>query len=152
MIYDNSAVHDAHLEEVRALMKGLGYQHFGIFKSGSAYYGKENPADYDIVVLLYNTQLRTVMELLKQDGWTDCAEDLNIIPSGGDERTPGYGQVWGSVRKHDINIIFTTEVVWYYREQAATELTRRFAQDEGEVLPKEEVIELFAMIRDGREP
>lgn len=152
MIFDNNEVHDSVVEQVRHTLKSLGYNHFGLFKSGSAYYGKENPPDYDVVVLLCNVDLCTMIQLLKKDGWDDCAESAGVIPSGGDERTPGYGEVWASVRRGDTNIIMTTDAVWFYREQAATELVRKFALEEGKVLPKEQAIELFAMVRDGRAP
>lgn len=151
MIHDNSVIHDARLAEIAALLKEQGFKNVGIFKSGSAYYGKENPPDYDIVVRLLNCNLSNWIGLMKGLGWSDCAEDAECIPSGGDERTPGYGLVWCSVRKDDVNIIATTEDVWFYREQAATELVRKFALEDGEPLPKEEVIELFRLVRDGKE-
>lgn len=127
--------------------------------SGSAHYGKEKPSDYDVLVLVRETgvpgfvakappeNLEDFIARMGLAGWKDCAEDGNT--SGGDTDAEDYRVQWCALRQHDINIIATTDEVWFYRQCAASELCRSMSQHQGEAISKEETIRIFRIVREG---
>lgn len=120
--------------------------------TGSAYYGKPDPADYDCVMLIAiregHGDLFDLSEELHKLGWLDCSFEGNT--SGGDADDDLYGEQWIAARKGHMNAIITEDPAFYYRHFAASTMVRSIAIKRGEAPPKSEVIKLFQWVRDGK--
>lgn len=156
------ANHDHHLAEVvvetrRAINTCGGHVSVLTRPTGSAHYGKVTPADFDVLALIRTQDaegnLGTPEDLdgfinqMAACGWADCGQDGDT--SGGDTDSEDYRATWCALRKGQVNIIATTDLVWFYRQAAASELCRAIAQHEGDELSKERVIGLFRVVREG---
>lgn len=130
--------------------------------TGSAYFGKEDPSDFDSLILVRKVAtegalhgvlleipdtLDDLIEKMEALGWELCGEDGEC--SGGNADSEDYRATWCAMRKGEFNAIITTDDVWYLRQAAATALVRQLSLDKGEALSKEQVIYYFRMIREG---
>lgn len=117
---------------------------------GSAWYGKEKPGDYDVLVLVpKDTLLEGLAERMASRLWTDCASDIGAT-SAGDPAGSDYYNTWIALRSGPFNAIITNDYVWCMRMRAASALVKQIATERYEVLEKEEVITIFRAIREGQ--
>ncbi|WPJ54361.1 hypothetical protein RCIP0075_00039 [Klebsiella phage RCIP0075] len=162
-LHDHSeALNDA-LNEARRVLEECGFVVVHARPTGSAYYGRENPADFDVLVLIGEQATNRDSDspawaTLKDDEVVPNAikalaahqyEDCAYTAQEGDLGYEGeeYGSVWAAVRGGRINIILTVSYEWYIRAAAATELTRRTSEVDGEVPPKDDIVEVFHICR-----
>lgn len=144
--------------------------------TGSAFYGKPDPGDFDVLVLIrepandhngagllqeddgmphYRPEdMLGFIEAMKPLGYADCGEDGNT--SGGNSDEEDYHGSWCALRSEyhgkSLNILATTDVIWFYRQCAATALVRQMAEYAEEVPDKETVVGVFRAVREGVNP
>lgn len=182
-LYDHTEALAKAVAQASEAIKAAGYRPLMKRASGSAYYGKQDPEDLDVLVLVRGERDLTEIYVddgmpgakpenlegftaeMRTQGWKDCGEDGNT--SGGNADESDYHVDWVALRKifvgdqlqvgelrnpKTVNIIATTDVVWYYRQVAAGEMVRAMAVDYNEVPRKDEVIGVFRCIREGLNP
>lgn len=119
--------------------------------TGSAYYGKVAPADFDVLMWLEflpgGGDLLDLIDALGKDGWQDCSWEGNT--SGGDTDEDDYGEVWMAVRKGTTNAIITVDPAFFYRQFAASTMVRTIAAQQQRVPFKSDIIRMFQYVRDG---
>lgn len=186
-LYDHTEELAKAVAQASEAIKAAGYRPLMKRASGSAYYGKQDPEDLDVLVLVRGERDLTEIHVddgmpgakpenledftaeMRAQGWKDCGEDGNT--SGGNADESDYHVDWVALRKvlkagdefqhrlgpvrqqrRTVNIIATTDVVWYYRQVAAGEMVRSMAVEYNEVPRKDEVIGVFRCIREGLNP
>lgn len=179
---DHSVKLQLAVEQASRDIRKAGYVPLFKRATGSAHYGKEKPGDYDVLVLVRSQEAPTdptlvdadndgmphfapdnledfIAQMVKQ-GYADCA-DLEGNTSGGDSDEDDYRSTWCALRGDfgastedgdTVNIIATSDIVWFYRMVAAGELCRSIAQHNGICPDKETVAGLFRCIREGVNP
>lgn len=144
--------HDRVVAYVEEELRAAGYATLECRKTGSAYYGDINPADYDVLVLVSkDTDLKRLAGKMRDGlhgiGWEDCAHRSDTPEYENEEND--YYDKWVAIRKGDANAIITSDKVWFYRSLACAVYCKN-----GEDMlfaDKDERIEMFRLIRDGRE-
>lgn len=123
--------------------------------TGSAYYGKECPADYDALLFVRGSGLFKTVDLedfaarAEDFGWSDCGKNDSDPCSGGEPNEYEYYSSWVALRKGEYNAIITTDRVFYLRMAAAAELVKSQSFNKGQALDKEEVVSIFRAVREG---
>lgn len=139
--------HEAY-EAVHAV-KGVRVKVIDCQPTGSAYYGRQNPADFDCIMLLDIQQgdFADLWDGLDSAGWIGCGVEGNT--SGGDTDEADFGVTWVAVRRGQMNAILTTDKAFYYRHFAASTMVRAISAEHQCVPEKREIISLFQWVRDG---
>lgn len=118
-------------EEVRGYIIGelekLGCWVCNTELTGSAAFGKVDPADYDVLVLVGRSQheLRDILLRLEASGWYNCAEDSANVS---DKEKYGYGDRI-ILRKGDMNVQIYSDVWEYVKGLAASLVVKRLIDD-----------------------
>lgn len=161
--------------KVREDIRKAGFIPLFTQATGSACYGKANPEDFDVLVLVrwdvsgsLNREdtlafdkppnLEHFVECMIAQGYKDCGEDGNT--SGGNADAEDYRASWCALKAHIseepfadvVNIIATNCPVWYYRQAAATALCKEHAQEAGTAPDKGTVVGIFRAVREGVNP
>lgn len=143
--------------------------------TGSAFYGKDDPGDYDVLVLIRDSNapeghdifgrgdgmpgyrpddMIGFIEAMKPLGYADCGEDGNT--SGGNTDEEDYHGSWCALRREfagkTLNILATTDIIWYYRQAASTALCRQLAEEFSVFPNKETFVGVFRAVREGINP
>ncbi len=173
---DHSAALSLAVDRARDDIKAAGF--IPLFKqpTGSAFYGKPDPGDFDVLVLIrepandhngaglfqeddgmphYRPEdMLGFIEAMKPLGYADCGEDGNT--SGGNTDEEDYHGSWCALRREfagkTLNILATTDVIWYYRQAASTALCRQMAEEFSIFPGKEEFVGVFRAVREGINP
>lgn len=117
-------------EEVRGyIISELARMGYGVRNTeltGSAAFGKEDPADYDVLVLVnHAAQLRDILLRLEGSGWYNCAEDSANVS---DKEKYGFGERI-ILRKGDMNVQIYSDVWEYVKGLAASLVVKRLIED-----------------------
>lgn len=169
---NHSAILALAVSHVTQEIKDIGYRPLFKQPTGSAHYGKANPQDFDVLVLVRGPaetgtfkaddgmpgskpdDMEDFVQKLCAQGWTDCGEDGNT--SGGNADAEDYRASWCALRAEwngvDVNMIATTDIVWFYRQAAATALCRQLAEESEEFPDKETFVGVFRAVREGVNP
>lgn len=171
---DHSAILSTAVATARDDIKAAGYRPLFKQPTGSAYYGKQDPSDFDVLVLIRQEtsptpdDIRTsdgmpgyrpsdmldFIKAMKAQGYTDCGEDGNT--SGGNADESDYHGSWCALRSEfngtSLNILATTDIIWYYRQAAATALCRQLAEEFSVFPDKATFVGVFRAVREGVNP
>lgn len=156
-------------------IKAAGYRPLFKQPTGSAFYGKPDPGDYDVLVLIRDSNapdghdifsqgdgmpgyrpndMLGFIEAMKPLGYADCGEDGNT--SGGNTDEEDYHGSWCALRREfagkTLNILATTDIIWYYRQAASTALCRQLAEEFSVFPSKETFVGVFRAVREGINP
>lgn len=174
---DHSAALSLATKQASEDIEAAGFRLLFKQPTGSAFYGKPDPGDFDVLVLIREDEfsgrpegmpIRTYdgmpgrrpddmlgfIEAMKPLGYADCGEDGNT--SGGNSDEGDYHGLWCALRREfagkTLNILATTDVIWYYRQAAATALCRQLAQEFSVFPSKETFVGVFRAVREGVNP
>ena len=103
------------------------------------------------------------VQRMKGLGYKDCGEDGNT--SGGNSDEEDYRVNWCALRgtpaaDHDeqfctpreVNLIVTTDIIWYYRQVAASCYCRHIRLNTGRAPHKDQVVAIFRAVREAVNP
>lgn len=172
---DHSAILSTAVATACDDIKAAGYRPLFKQPTGSAFYGKPDPGDFDVLVLVrQNTvpddhdilslgdgmpgyrpaDMLDFIKAMKAQGYTDCGEDGNT--SGGNADESDYHGSWCALRSEfngtSLNILATTDIIWYYRQAAATALCRQLAEESSVFPDKYTFVGVFRAVREGVNP
>lgn len=146
MLADNSLALQAAARAIAADLEHCDVTPLRTVPTGSAYYGKPNPADYDSLVHVSPCiEVKALVSVLHKYGWRDCARETG--ESGYPDDSSDYGHKWVAVRLGGYNAIITNDQQWFYRQWAAGELCRMLTRQHGNAMLKQDVIDIFRLIR-----
>lgn len=153
-LHDHSEALNDTLNLAREMLEAEGFHVQAIRPTGSAYYGAENPGDFDVLVLVCGSAnelapdenlVGQVISAVARHGFEDCvytAQEGDLAYDGEE-----YGDVWAAVRRGRANIVLTRSPEWYIRAAAATELIRHTSVTDDRVPPKSSIVEVFHICR-----